>query len=475
MNFQTERTGRFQPLPPQFGGVCFDGRGKFRQNLAAQPGKPFPVPDGPGCVQFKMVIRLALQGGEDGTGQVKIDFTAAASGGFEFFQQPEKNRMAFCRNFRNRFPVAAQGDPQQRVVIKQHCRAHPEFIAVRQTVISLHRGDAGDQAVVRRGNGFETPGDPCVVRLGVIDAFRREREPGRSGFPMAEAAVIAPHGENQFTHSGLAAGVYAGRNCGTGFMVIVPEFGPGPDAGGDDGKPAELPVPLNEIGVMLLPVIVVVPVDQPDSGRNFPECLGGQNGVAVEPFRIVDLEIHVRPDHRFEAVFAADLRDPCEVAGKEPEAVGGAVEILMAAAAEIVGFVHADVNPAAAERLRPETDHLAKQIPGFRNVGQQHSGGIGDRLVGPVPFQNLLQVAEGLDAADQFNAEPPGCPVKLPEFLKRIAPAQVAEKRFAVKLIGVFGIEHHTVEAEQGKTAEQPFQPRKLRHEITGNIKHDRQ
>ena len=112
-----------------------------------------------------------------------------------------------------------------------------------------------------------------------------------------------------------------------------------------------MPVPLNEIGVMLLPVIVVVPVDQPDSGRNFPECLGGQNGVAVEPFRIVDLEIHVRPDHRFEAVFAADLRDPCEVAGKEPEAVGGTVEILMAAAAEIVGFVHADVNPAAAERL----------------------------------------------------------------------------------------------------------------------------
>ena len=87
-------------------------------------------------------------------------------------------------------------------------------------------------------------------------------------------------------------------------------------------------------------------------------------------------------------------------------------------------------NSTRWEHFAPEGDHFVDQLIGFRRIRHQDASGIAGFLVAAVA-QHLIQMAERLNAADQFDAEPGSEAVKVLKFRQGIAAAHIAEKRFA--------------------------------------------
>ena len=112
-----------------------------------------------------------------------------------------------------------------------------------------------------------------------------------------------------------------------------------------------------------------------------------------------------------------------------------------------------DTGKAALEGFAPEIKHFSDQGISPVVIHQQNTFRIIRKCV---PADDVLQMPESLDAADHLNAESGGIGVDLPHFLQRITAAQITEIGFLRKLIGIFGIKHDHVIAEQSQAA-QPF------------------
>ena len=366
---------------------------------------------------------------------------------------------------------------QQRIVPDQLRRPRRKsFVAARQRFFQL----SGDQM------GLETASTDRLealchpfrfLRQNAVDEIGRIADSGKSGVEIAVSAVVAPHRKEQFFHLQLAAGGDAGLNRTTRLIVIVPETTPGPDAGAHQGLVAEVAVTLNHLLVHLGFFVVVIPVDQLYVPRNLLLNLrrNRMREIVIVPLRIAEPEIHIRPDHRLESVFAAKLIHPPEMAVEKLEPALIAEQVEKAAAPKVMGLIHADVNAARTEIFAPETNHLADQGIGFRFVDQKHLAGVLDFAVGAVPFENLSQMPERLNAADQLNSESRRIGIQLPDLIGSITAAHISEKRLIRQLIGILGIEHDHVISGERKPAEPHLQVVRPHDQIAGSIQHDPQ
>ena len=279
--------------------------------------------------------------------------------------------------------------------------------------------------------------------------FRGEGETGKRAVVVAEAAVIAPHREEDVFDLSLAARLHAGGDRHAGIVMIVPELVPGPDAAAHDGLFLQRAVTRDPVGVERLVLVIIVPVDQLDLLRNIVGHFFGNDAllVVVVVTLAAAAEEHVGPHHRLEAMFPAEGHHVLQVAVDDVETGFLAVKCLEFPVADAVRFIHAEVDSAAADAVLPGHQHLFDECIRSGLIHQENPVDIVDRAVAG-PAEHLLQVCQGLDAGDHFNAQTGRVVVDLPDLRQAVVAAHGAKKRFALDMVGLLRVEHHRVVAE---------------------------
>lgn len=316
---------------------------------------------------------------------------------------------------------------------------------------------------------------PRAVRAAV-GGLGRPGQPRQRRVVLAVAAVVSPHREEDFLELRLAAGPHARPGGPLGDALAVPQVLPRPHARCHQRLAAHAAVDLDHLEVGGLVRMVVVPVDQFGLGGDLGDDVAGD--IRLEVVVVVPLaaqaEVHVRPDHRPHAEAVADGHDLVQVIVEHVEfaAVAEAVDVLPAS--QVPRLVHADVEPPAAQVRRVGLDHLGDQLVGGRLIDQHDAAGVLDGAV-DVPFEDLLEVRQCLDAADQFDAQPRRVIVELLELGRAVCAAQEPEHRLAGQLVGVLGVEHDHVVAHQRQPAHPALGVLDGHHRVARAVEHDAQ
>lgn len=130
------------------------------------------------------------------------------------------------------------------------------------------------------------------------------------------------------------------------------------------------------------------------------------------------------------------------------------------------------MDPAGADVIRPEGDHLPDEGEGLLLTGQQDLRGVLDLGIA-IPAEHLGQMAQGLDARDELDPHQGRVVVDLPDLLARITAPEIAEERLVRQLIGLLGIEHQDVVTRQGHPTKPFFHIGDLRDGVARAIVHD--
>ena len=147
------------------------------------------------------------------------------------------------------------------------------------------------------------------------------------------------------------------------------------------------------------------------------------------------------------------------------------VAVQIAAAPEIVRFIHADMNAPTGKSLFPEENHFFYQQIGFGSVDHQDRRRIADFRIFSV-CQNLLQVPQRLYAADQLYPERFRESVQLLELFHAVRSAHIPEKRLPRKKVSVLRIEHRHAVTHQCQLDQRSFHPVKTENLISGTVEH---
>ena len=138
---------------------------------------------------------------------------------------------------------------------------------------------------------------------------------------------------------------------------------------------------------------------------------------------------------------------------------------------DAVGLVHADVDALGAVRRRRGGDHPAQEGIRLLAVGQEdlpvvrvlaHSG----------PVEHLPQVAQGLDAGHELDAQQVRVVVQPAQLLHGVLPPLVAEIGLLRHLVGVLGVHHAHVHAHEGHGPQKPLDGPHPQYRVPGDVEH---
>lgn len=143
--------------------------------------------------------------------------------------------------------------------------------------------------------------------------------------------------------------------------MIIPEFAPSPYPGSQGDRPVQLLMQFDKVIIELIIAVIVVPIHQLNAFWNFSAHFGRDIGVQIIIIlrRVAQPEIHIRPDHRVQPAFGAHFIYSVQMAVEQFKPVDIAVTVKEIAASQVVGFIHANMYTAAAERLAPEIEHFS--------------------------------------------------------------------------------------------------------------------
>ena len=181
--------------------------------------------------------------------------------------------------------------------------------------------------------------------------------------------------------------------------------------------------------------------------------------------------MHVGPDHGLQPVFFADVQDSLQVTAHDGLGVLVAEAVEVAAQAHAEGLVHTQVDLLAAVGGGGSLDHLLQQLVGLRQVRQDHVVLVPQVGEGG-PVEDHLQVAQGLDAGAQLDAEHGSIIIQGLQLLIGVAAPLVAEEGPAGDLVGVLGVHHAQVQAHQGHFAEEEAHGVGIHHAVAGAVEH---
>ena len=316
--------------------------------------------------------------------------------------------------------------------------------------------------------------EDCVICRAGMGQVACEGQPRHGAVVVAVRAVVPPHGEEDILHLCLAACLDAWNDGLPGKGMVIPEEPPCPDSRAHHGFASKRAVPGNPLLVELLVGIVVVPVDEFDVLRNLPDHLLGNHALLVVV--VVGLasapEIHVRPHHWFEPVPAAYFHHLAEVAVDDIEARLLPVKLLELPVADAVRLVHPKVDSSGTDAILPGYNHLLDEFVCLRLVHKQDAIEVVDVLVA-IPAEHLLQVCEGLDAGNHLDSQGRRIVVNLLDFLRGIRAPHQPEEWLALNVVGVLGVEHQHVVAEDCQAPHVAFEVGQRHHRIPGAVEHD--
>ena len=228
------------------------------------------------------------------------------------------------------------------------------------------------------------------------------------------------------------------------------------------------------VGIKFFVFVVVVPIDQFHFfGDVLDDFFRDDTFPVVVVIRFAAAaEVHVGPHHGLEAVFFAQFHHFFQVAVDDVERGFLAVQVFELAGTDAVGFIHTQVDPAAADGFLPGDEHFFDKLVSLRLIHQQDAVDVPHAVV-VRPAEHLLQVPEGLDAGDHFDAEACCIFVDFLDFIRGVCAAHGAEERFAFDLVSLFCVKHYHVVAENGETVQIGLHVIDSHHGIPGAVDHD--
>jgi len=137
-------------------------------------------------------------------------------------------------------------------------------------------------------------------------------------------------------------------------------------------------------------------------------------------------------------------------AGLQPKAVEKRT------AAQVMGFVHADVDAPGSKVARNRVEHLAHERVGFFLPDQQRVPKVAHALV-RLPTEDLIQVGQSLNAAHKLDAQSRGIGIKFPQLEGGVAAALVAKVGLIGNFVGILQVEHGLVIAQERQLPNQSF------------------
>ena len=341
-------------------------------------------------------------------------------------------------------------------------------------------GHAGDAVQLRQGKegfriGMAAAAEPgmqiFLVVFRLVGHFRIELQGQQRGQQVALLAIIAPGGAQNQGNSGLFAGGQGGNGIGNGGGIGGRGADPGPQAAGEHRLCREHGMLAQGIGVHFFLGLIVVPVDQADPGVHGGN--GGGRGILLTVVvHAVDLEVHVAPDHGFQTHGFADVQHPLQVAAHDVLGIFVAMVVQMGAQAHAVGFVHAQVYLFGAVGGAGSPDHLLQNDVGLLTVRLDDGLILPDVVVGR-PAHDPVQMAQGLDAGTQLDAEKRGVIIQRLQFVIGVAAPLVAEVGLLRDLIGIFRVHHAQIQAHQRHFPQEHPKGLRLQNGIAGAVEHD--
>ena len=236
----------------------------------------------------------------------------------------------------------------------------------------------------------------------------------------------------------------------------MPRRRPAPDPRGHHRLIAQRAVGRDAVAVVLRVRAVVVPVGQVHIARQGGADLVGKAAVLVIMAGAAgQTEEHVRPYQGAQAVVRAGLCHKLQLLGIGLQTGAIPVLVQIPPAPEVIGLIHAHMQPPAGAGLGPEGDHFVHQRGGAGVADQQRVLRVAYFGIGR-PLQRLLQVPQRLDAADHLNAQCRRIAVERLHFVERVRPALEAEGRLVGQAVAGFGVDHRGVEPQQ-REAPQPL------------------
>ena len=255
--------------------------------------------------------------------------------------------------------------------------------------------------------------------------------------------------------------------------MVISQPVPGPEARTHERLTSEALMDLNHPVVNGRILMVIIPIDQTDIGRDrrFDIVRNDRPGIIIILRFAAHPEIHVGPDHRLKAGGPAECADLLQMAVEKIETADPAVPVQVYSPAKVMSFIETDMDPAGTAGAAPESDHLFDQPVSLGFIGKQHTRRIADRP-GTGTAQEYSQMPQCLNAPDQFDAEAGGIIIKLPDFGLGIRSAQKAEMRFIRQLISVFRVEHRHIIAGQRQPPQDRFGIRERHDRVAGVVQH---
>ena len=182
-------------------------------------------------------------------------------------------------------------------------------------------------------------------------------------------------------------------------------------------------------------------------------------------------EKHIPPHHGLEAVPAADVHHPFQMAIHDVDALAFAKELSVPSQPQIGGFIHADVDPLSAKSLAAALDHLLDQRVSGLIIRQQNIVDV-PQLGICVPAQRRIEMSQGLDAGDHLHPEFRRVRIQLAQLLPIVSSPHIAEIGLSLHLVCVLGVQHQGVMPHQRQRPDQLLHRVEIQHRVAGAVRH---
>ena len=219
--------------------------------------------------------------------------------------------------------------------------------------------------------------------------------------------------------------------------------------------------------------MVIIPVNQPDFLRRLHGIrqIGIQRHIIIFAGRRYHAQIHIRPYHGLQPQFPANIRNPLQMLGHNLRFGMIPVFQKVIAKAQRPGFIHSQMHPPTAERLRSGLDAGLYKIidlllPHQKNIlripGSLHH----------IPAKRRLQMGKRLNTGNHFNSKQSCVVVALSQFFLRIPAAERAEIRILRHFIGILCVKHHGIHAQRCLDTDILLYRFHIEYTVSGTVQH---
>ena len=228
--------------------------------------------------------------------------------------------------------------------------------------------------------------------------------------------------------------------------------------------------------VLLTGVVVVVPINKGQIVREHCFLLRGDwiaVTVIIHQGSMVTEE-HVIPDHGLQTILLTQVTGDLQVLHDDLPVTPVALIAQVTTGTQADCFVHAQMDPAAAEGFAEMCNHGLHQGNGVFLANHQIINGIAHGLH-VLPANCGTQMGQSLNTGNKLNTQSIRKVIQFLLLCHRVPASAVTEVRITGKFVGILHVQVSRVETHQSQMAEEAFHGLHGVHTVAGQIDHGSQ